>query len=119
VSPTATPSAPPPSLLRRTAIALAICGVAIGVRYLLDPIFGAQHSFITSFVAVAITAYLAGPGLPTLLAIAVTYGAASWLFLPPRHSFALRRRRTATAAGFDLHLAKPPDPRELERILAA
>src|SRR5438045_2918679 len=70
------------------AIALILTGLALAMRFWLEPFLGDRIPFASFFAAVAITAWFAGFG-PCLLAVAL--GAfASWYFvLDPEHVFAL------------------------------
>jgi PAS domain S-box-containing protein len=70
-----------PPLLRYLA-ALAITGAAIGIRILLDPLWGATVPFITLFPAVLLSAYLGGTG-PGLLSTALAIVAVNYLWVEP------------------------------------
>jgi PAS domain S-box-containing protein len=59
--------------------------VAIAIRLAVDPQLGNQLPYVSFFVAVTVTAYLATPGA-TVLAILLGFLAAVWFFIPPRHT---------------------------------
>lgn len=79
------------------ALALAVAGVALGVREALDPLLGSQLPFSTPFIAVLLAAWYCGrgPALATLFAGAV---GAAFFFIEPRHAVESVRPRSANRA---------------------
>jgi len=67
----------------RFGLAIGLTVVALAVRAALDRPFGNQLPYISFFLAVTATAYLAGFA-PSLLASVLGYFAARWFFIEPR-----------------------------------
>jgi signal transduction histidine kinase len=79
----------------RYAVALAATGVALLLRWLLDPLLGDYVPFSLLYAAVAFSAIYAGLG-PSILATFLCLGAAANLFVPPRGSPAVPDSAHAT-----------------------
>jgi K+-sensing histidine kinase KdpD len=62
--------------------------VSAAARLGLDPVLGDTHPFATFFVAVVISAWHGGVG-PSLLTLCLGTLSAAYLFIQPRHSFAV------------------------------
>lgn len=74
--------------LVRMLATLAICGVALGVRFAVDPWLPAGFPFLSFFPAVILTSFLFGA--TDGIVAAVLCGLFSWyFFIPPASSFAL------------------------------
>lgn len=67
----------------------AFCAVALSllVRWLLDPLLGYNHLFLTLYGGVALTAWLCR-WRPAAVAAVAGFLASDYLFVPPRHSLA-------------------------------
>ncbi|HYO26108.1 MAG TPA: PAS domain S-box protein [Lacipirellulaceae bacterium] len=85
--------------LRRAVTSIALVAVATLARGLLDPILGDAYPFISYFAAIAASAYMGG-FWPGLLAIALSYVAADWFFIPPRGGLALLTGGGPAVIGF-------------------
>jgi PAS domain S-box-containing protein len=76
--------------LRRTVVAygltLLAVGLAVLLRWLLDPIMGDSLALVTLYGAVAFGVWIGGYR-PALVAIVLGYLACSYLFIPPRGTF--------------------------------
>ena len=73
--------------VRGYALATAALVLAVLVRWLLDPVLGDSLPLVTIFGAIA-AAVWAGGYPPAIVMTVVGYFACSYLFIPPRHSFA-------------------------------
>jgi PAS domain S-box-containing protein len=82
--------------------AVAIVGLATIARFALDPVLGNTRSLITYLPTIMFTAWAFGSG-PTLLAVFLSLSAATYFFLPPRHSFTLEN--TSDQVGLLVFLA--------------
>ncbi len=80
-------SRPAVRTLARHAIAFLLAGAALALRAALDPLLGDRLPYVTFYIGVAATAFLAGPG-PTVVGVELGYVLASWFFVAPRRSFA-------------------------------
>ncbi len=69
----------------RYALAVSLTGVALAARFALTPELEHHLPFATFFVAVVLTAFVAGPG-PTVTAVVLGYLAAEWFFVEPPHA---------------------------------
>ena len=67
---------------------LVVLGVAVLLRYLLDPVMGDTLPLVTLFGAVAFAVWIGGFG-PAVLCAMVGYVASSYLFIEPRGTFGL------------------------------
>jgi PAS domain S-box-containing protein len=81
---------------RRVILGYAIAALAVAaavlLRWLLDPLLGAQFSLTTLYGAVAVVAWYDGYR-PALLAVVLGYLACDFLFIEPREAFAARFAR--------------------------
>lgn len=78
-------------------VAVAVFGVALGLRAALDPVLPPGFPFLTFFPAVILTTFFCGlrPGITC----AALSGLAAWYyFLPPFHSFVLTAQTTIALA---------------------
>jgi signal transduction histidine kinase/ActR/RegA family two-component response regulator len=73
------------SRLQRYATVVAAIVVATLLRWLLDPYLGNSNPFVTYICALVFTAWCYGV-VPSLLTIALGLIAATYFFIPPRHS---------------------------------
>jgi PAS domain S-box-containing protein len=81
-------SSDPGSPVSRYGVAAAVVLVMAAIRFALDPILGAQAPYLPFALAVMVAALFGGPG-PGFAATALSVLFTTWLFLEPRHSFAL------------------------------
>lgn len=72
------------SSLTRYALALASVGVALGVRYALDPWLGDRMGFVTVYGGVALAVWLGG-WRPALVTAVSGFVLVEYFFVPPRH----------------------------------
>jgi K+-sensing histidine kinase KdpD len=72
----------------RWVVTLAAVAVALALRLALDPWLADKVPFITLFGAVIVAAWFGGVG-PALLAAALGYAGADFLFIAPRFSLAV------------------------------
>jgi signal transduction histidine kinase len=72
-------------VVARYGLAVWLTGVAFVVRLALAPYLHQQQPFATFFIAVILTAFLAGFG-PTLVAFVLGYLTAEWFFIEPLHA---------------------------------
>src|SRR5438132_3724580 len=70
-------------------VAVVATAVVVLLRWLLDSVLGGGLPFLTLFSAVAVAVWRGGVG-PALLATALGYLAANYLFIEPRGALALR-----------------------------
>ena len=75
----------------RYALAILATCVALGLRYLLAPLFGNQNPYHTVWLAVVFSAWYCGLGPSIISAFLGALGVDYW-FLAPAHSFAIRDR---------------------------
>ena len=68
-------------------VALLSIGVAVLIRWLIDPLLGDQLQLITTYGGVAVAVWFGG-WAPAALAAAIGLVAVDYLFIPPRHAFA-------------------------------
>ena len=73
--------------MRGQALATAALGVAVLVRWLLDPWLGESLPFVTAFGAVAAAVWAAG-WVPASFVAIIGYFAFSYFFIAPRHTLA-------------------------------
>jgi signal transduction histidine kinase len=73
-----------PSVYFRFAAALAIVGIATGIRWSFDAALGDAQAYTFYFAAIAITSWYAG-FWPSIAAILLSYLAAHWFFIQPRY----------------------------------
>ena len=73
--------------MRGQALATAALGVAVLVRWLLDPWLGDSLPFVTAFGAVAAAVWAAG-WVPASFVAIIGYFAFSYFFIAPRHTLA-------------------------------
>jgi K+-sensing histidine kinase KdpD len=71
---------------------------ATAARVLLDPVLGDTHPFATFYVVVVLAAWYGGVG-PSLLTLALGTVSATYLFIPPRNSFAVHSVSDQVALG--------------------
>src|SRR5215204_4984739 len=69
--------------LKDYALGFAVLGLAVLVRWLLDPILGNTFPLVTIFAAVAATVWLGGYVLALMVTI-LGYGICHYLFIDPR-----------------------------------
>jgi PAS domain S-box-containing protein len=73
-------------MMKGQSVALLATAVALGFRFVLDPLLGDHLPYVTFFVAVAVTTWYEDLGAS--ITAAVLGGILSvWFFLPPRQSF--------------------------------
>ncbi|HKU87121.1 MAG TPA: PAS domain S-box protein [Casimicrobiaceae bacterium] len=77
-------------LLKAYGIAIVAIGVAVLVRWLLDPLLGDSLPLVTLFGAVAVAAWTGGYP-PAVLVAVVGYVACAYLFIDPRGALGLDR----------------------------
>jgi PAS domain S-box-containing protein len=77
-----------PSAVQAYALAIAALALAVGLRWLLDPLMGDALPLVTLFGAVAAAVWVGGLG-PAVLVTLLGFLAAEYLFMPPQDSFAL------------------------------
>jgi K+-sensing histidine kinase KdpD len=70
-------------------LAMAALGIAVLIRWLLDPLMGDALPLVTLFGAVAIAVWVGGP-LPAAITALLGYVACSYLFIAPRGTLALQ-----------------------------
>ena len=75
-----------PSAYFRFAAALAIVGIATGIRWSFDAALGDAQAYTFYFAAIAITSWYAG-FWPSIAAIVLSYLCAHWFFIQPRFKF--------------------------------
>jgi PAS domain S-box-containing protein len=78
-----------PSRLRRYVVAVIIAGIAVLVRWLVDPLLGDSHPFPISLLGVIGAAWYGGFG-PAMTTVILTAIGGIVLFLPPRNAFNLQ-----------------------------
>ena len=76
----------PKKMAVRYALALSATGVALLLRWALNPLLGDSLPYITLFPAVAFSAWLCGV-VPSILLILLSLAGTKYWFLLPRHSF--------------------------------
>jgi GAF domain-containing protein len=76
-------------------LAIGAAAVAVGVRWLLDPVLGDRVPFITLFIVLLPLALLVRAG-PFLAASLLGFTGARFLFIPPRFSFQMDSAVTAS-----------------------
>jgi PAS domain S-box-containing protein len=74
---------------QRYLIAVLLIGIALAARLWLEPTLAGRLPFVTFFPAIALAAWLAGPGPTLLCTLGLGLAAQLWL-LPPAWSFSLR-----------------------------
>jgi PAS domain S-box-containing protein len=67
-------------------LALALTALAVTIRWLLDPVLGAEYPLVTLYAAVAAAVWVGGHG-PGVLAAISGYLACDYLFIDPRQQF--------------------------------
>jgi two-component sensor histidine kinase len=81
---------------------VAFVGAALLVRLLLQPLFGSSHVYIAFYLAVVLTAFVAGRWAG-LGAIVLSGAAAFWMFQAPAHQFKAGAAAFAPLAFFALN----------------
>lgn len=76
-------------------VAVVAAGLALGARFLLDPVLGDHLPYATFFVAVALVTWRANLGA-SLLTAALGFLASTWFFIPPRLTPEIVDARNAT-----------------------
>jgi two-component system sensor histidine kinase AtoS len=76
------------SLVRQYVIVFVSIAVAVWLRTLLDPLLGDHLPFVTFFVAVMVASWFGGIGA-SVVALLLGFVAATYFFVPPRHTFAI------------------------------
>jgi hypothetical protein len=84
------------------AVMAAFVGAAVLVRLLLQPLFGSSHIYIAFYLAVVLTAFVAGRWAG-LGAIMLSGAAAFWMFEPPAYQFKASAAAFAPLAFFALN----------------
>lgn len=79
---------------RRYGLAVLVTLVALLLREILAPLFGATNPYHTVWLAVVFSAWYCGMG-PSVVAVLLSVVGVWYLFLPPIHSFALRNPEVA------------------------
>jgi two-component system, LuxR family, sensor kinase FixL len=74
------------SLLAQYAVALTVVGLALGARWLLNPMLGDRLPFVTAFMVLLPLVILVRPG-PFLAASLLAWAGTLYLFVPPKLSF--------------------------------
>jgi K+-sensing histidine kinase KdpD len=74
--------------LRPYFLAVVSVGVTTLVRWLLDPIYGADHPLLLYYGALAVTAWYGG-WWPALFSLLLSYLVADLLFIPPRYELSV------------------------------
>jgi signal transduction histidine kinase len=72
--------------LARYGVSAASVVICTAIRMAADPILGSQHGYTFYFAAIAISAWFSG-FWPAVVATILSYLAADWFFIPPRHAF--------------------------------
>jgi signal transduction histidine kinase len=72
----------------RYALAALAVLLALGLRWLLNPVLGDNLSYLTLFPAIAFSAWFCGVG-PSMLITAMSLVGVRYLFIPPVHSLTL------------------------------
>jgi PAS domain S-box-containing protein len=80
-------------------VALLAVGIALLIRWLLDPLLGNSLQLLTFYGAVAIAVWFGG-WRPAILAGVLGYIAADFLFVPPRHQIVLNPPTIAGMTGY-------------------
>jgi PAS domain S-box-containing protein len=83
-----TPQPPGDDRLRRYTAAVLVAAVAVLIRAVLEPLLAGNHTFVLSLTAVVFVAWYAGAG-PAMLSLALSIAGIMFLFIEPRHTFAL------------------------------
>jgi signal transduction histidine kinase len=83
---------PQQDVLRRYAVALAIAGISILLRGLLEPVLEHSGFYVTVYLAVVFSAIVCGLGPSILSAVVGTAGIVYW-FVDPRNSLLITDRR--------------------------
>jgi PAS domain S-box-containing protein len=89
---------PPRHPVLHYAAAASITALAVALRVLLEPVWGATAPFVLLFLAVMLSAWLGGLG-PGLLAIALATAAADYFWLEPYRAFAIEATADAALLG--------------------
>lgn len=87
------------SALRRYGIAAGAAGAAVSLKYLLDPVAGADTPFLLLFAPVAIAAWWGGLR-PALVTVGLLSFAVWWIFLPPVGALSFQPRILSRVALF-------------------
>ncbi|EEF57072.1 integral membrane sensor signal transduction histidine kinase [Pedosphaera parvula Ellin514] len=74
------------SVARRYSVSIAILVLATAIRWALDSALGNTQAYTFYFAAIALTSWYSG-FWPSILAICLSYLAAHWFFVFPRHQF--------------------------------
>ena len=77
--------------LRPYGLALLCAAGAVALRWLLDPALGHDLPLVTAFAFAALAVWLAGWAAALCMALA-SYLALNWMFMEPRHQFAVDTR---------------------------
>jgi len=80
------------------AVALLVIAASVGLRALLEPVFGSNYPFVTIFPAVVLIAWWRGLRAG-MVAVAAGWIAGTYLFIEPRGSLLHSDARTWVATG--------------------
>ncbi len=91
----------PRSTAQRYTIAIATAGLAVVLRWLLDPVLGHVSFYATMYMAVAFCALVCGLGPAILSALVGFFGIFYW-FIDPRDSLVVTKPEIQNVVGFVL-----------------